>query len=132
MSRSAALPAPGYEPPARLIDESGGFVVRFYPEGGGTPHDFDLSGLAAPVPLRRSLAEAFATVTGPAGTRRTQVSAATLLQDVRLFIDVLADARRPPHGGAGDAGASGRVPAALRRQPRPAGLVAQDPVPRRG
>jgi len=96
VSRSAALPAPGYEPPARLIEEGGRLVVRFYPEGGGTPHDFDLSGLAVPAPLRRSLAEAFATVTGPAGTRRTQVSAATLLQDVRLLVDVLADARRPP------------------------------------
>jgi hypothetical protein len=96
VSRSAALPARGYEPPARLSDEGGRLVVRFYPESGGTPHDFDLSGLAVPAPLRRSLAEAFATVTGPAGTRRNQVSAATLLQDVRLFVDVLAEVRRPP------------------------------------
>jgi len=96
VSRSAALPAAGYEPPARLIDEAGRLLVRFYPEGGSTPHDFDLGGLAVSAPLRRSLAEAFATVTGPAGTRRTQVSAATLLQDVRMFVDVLADARRPP------------------------------------
>ncbi len=41
------------------------------------------------------MAEAFATVTGPAGTRRTRVSAATLLQDLRLFAEVVAGAARP-------------------------------------
>ncbi|MGI5520234.1 hypothetical protein ACQEUX_04700 [Micromonospora sp. CA-259024] len=51
MSPSAALPAPGYEPPARLIDGGGRLVVRFYPEGSGVPHDFDLSGPVKQEPL---------------------------------------------------------------------------------
>lgn len=96
MSRRAALPAPGYQPPPRLTELDGRLVVRFYPEGGGQAHEFDLSGLPAPQPLRRILAEAFATVTGPAGARRTRVSAAGLLQDLRLLATVLAEAARPP------------------------------------
>jgi hypothetical protein len=95
VSRRAALPAPGYQPPPRLIERDGQLVVRFYPEGGGQAHEFDLNTMPVAEPLRRTLAEAFATVTGPAGTRRTRVSATGVLQDLRLFATVLAEATRP-------------------------------------
>jgi hypothetical protein len=100
MSPTAALPPAGYEPPSRLVTGDGRLTVRVFPESGDPPADFDFAGLPLAMPLRVSLAEAFAKVTGPAGTRRTHISAKGLMADLRLFATVLADAAHPPESVA--------------------------------
>ncbi len=96
MSPAATLPDAGYEPPDRLVTAGGKLTVRVFPENGDPPVDFDFAGLPVAESLRVSLAEAFARVTGPAGTRRASISAVGLMYDVRLFARVLAEAAHPP------------------------------------
>lgn len=100
MSPAATLPGAGYEPPDRLITVGWKLTVRVFPENGDPAVDFDFTGLPVAEPLRVSLAEAFAQVTGPAGTRRAGVSAMGLMHDLRLFARVLAEAVHPPESVA--------------------------------
>jgi hypothetical protein len=96
VSPAATLPAAGYGPPDRLVTVGGQLTVRVFPENGDPPLDFDFAGLPVAAPLRMSLAEAFARVTGPAGTRHASISAVGLMRDLRLFARVLAEAAHPP------------------------------------
>jgi hypothetical protein len=100
MSPTATLPPAGYEPPDRLRTGDGRLSVRVFPESGDPPADFDFASLPVAMPLRVSLAEAFAKVTGPAGTRRTRISAKGLMADLRSFATVLAGAAHPPESVA--------------------------------
>jgi hypothetical protein len=100
MSPAATLPPAGYEPPGRLVTGGGQLTVRVFPENGDPPVDFDFASLSVATALRVSLAEAFAKVTGPAGTRRAGISAVGLMRDLRVFTGVLAGAAHPPESVA--------------------------------
>jgi len=66
--RRAALPAAGYQPPARLLLDGGRCVARFTTEDGRRSKDYDFGRLPVPRPLQIAFAEAFCQRTGTAGT----------------------------------------------------------------
>ncbi|MFF5859909.1 hypothetical protein ACFY8B_30550 [Streptomyces sp. NPDC012751] len=49
--RPAALPTPGYQAPRRLFLDDGQCLVRFFPERGGSPVDYDFGAF----PIAREL-----------------------------------------------------------------------------
>jgi hypothetical protein len=69
--RAAALPAPGYQVPDRLVLDDGRCVVRFTTEDGRRGRDYDFARLPLARPLQVTFARAFDRRTGPAGTRKS-------------------------------------------------------------
>ncbi|MEU0119045.1 hypothetical protein ABZ137_36560 [Streptomyces bobili] len=83
--RPAALPTPGYQPPRRLFLDDGQCMVRFFPESGGPPVDYDFAAFPIARELVVWLATAFAGSTAPAGRRRTTSSALSAFGLLRRF-----------------------------------------------
>ncbi len=94
--RPAALPKRGYQAPQRLFDDDGQCLVRFFPERGGPPADFDFAGFPVARELAVWMATAFAGATAPAGRRRTTSSANSAYGLLRRFAQHLASLNRPP------------------------------------
>ncbi|MFJ2555965.1 MULTISPECIES: hypothetical protein [unclassified Streptomyces] len=94
--RPAALPTPGYQAPQRLFLDDGQCLVRFFPERGGPPVDYDFAAFPITRELVVWLATAFAGATGPAGRRRTTSSALSAYGLLRRFAHHLASLNRPP------------------------------------
>ncbi|MQY09940.1 hypothetical protein SRB5_00440 [Streptomyces sp. RB5] len=94
--RPAALPTPGYQAPQRLFLDDGQCLVRFFPERGGPPVDYDFAAFPITRELVVWLATAFAGATSPAGRRRTTSSALSAYGLLRRFAHHLASLNRPP------------------------------------
>lgn len=94
--RPATLPKPGYQAPQRLFLDDGQCLVRFFPEHGGPPVDYDFSAFPVSRELAVWMATAFAGTTGPAGRRRTTSSAKSTHGLLRRFAQHLASLNRPP------------------------------------
>ncbi|MFJ1549805.1 hypothetical protein [Streptomyces sp. NPDC088246] len=94
--RPAALPKAGYQAPQRLFLDDGQCLVRFFPERGGPPVDYDFAAFPIARELVVWLATAFAGSTAPAGRRRTTSSALSAFGLLRRFAHHLASLNRPP------------------------------------
>ncbi|MFD9283612.1 hypothetical protein ACFWD7_41300 [Streptomyces mirabilis] len=71
-------------------------LVRFFPERGGPPVDYDFAAFPVARELVVWLATAFAGATAPAGRRRTTSSALSAFGLLRRFAQHLASLNRPP------------------------------------
>lgn len=94
--RPAALPTPGYRAPQRLFLGDGQCLVRFFPERGGPPVDYDFAAFPLARELTVWMATAFAGSTAPDGRRRTTSSANSAFGLLRRFAQHLASLNRPP------------------------------------
>ncbi|GAA1963469.1 hypothetical protein [Catenulispora subtropica] len=70
-------------------------VVRHVEESGRTARDYDFGELPVPEPLRRSLAELFASRVGPDGTWRQLISSREVWVYLTMFCRFLADQDEP-------------------------------------
>ncbi|MEH0580157.1 hypothetical protein QBA54_38040 [Streptomyces sp. B21-108] len=76
--------------------DDGQCLVRFFPENGGPPVDYDFAAFPVARELVVWLATAFAAATAPAGRRRTTSSAKSAFAMLRRFAQHLASLNRPP------------------------------------
>ncbi len=93
--RFAALPPPGWSPPAR--SGQGGLLVRVFPEDGGAYVDYDFAVLPVALDLQLAFAEAFARLTAPDGPYRAASTAKGRFAALRRFALRLAATSHPPH-----------------------------------
>lgn len=92
--RPATVPEQVYEPPSAVADYGHGQVVEFQGEDGRRRR-FPVGELPLPG-WHAVLAAAFASVVGPAGTRRTLASATTAWGTLGRFVRFLAGLSTPP------------------------------------
>jgi hypothetical protein len=96
--RRAALPDAQWRPPERLIENSGGTVVRFIEEKPGTSKSFDFAPLPVEPAMQRWLARAFLNRTGARSAQKRLSTVGNLFGAIRMFAAVLAgSAVRGPH-----------------------------------
>lgn len=86
----AAMPQDSYSRPPSLVDDGTLLAVEFRPEGGGTLRVFRFDKLPGKRPMQVALAEGFARVCGPGGTRRTEESAQTMHSHARTILRLLS------------------------------------------
>jgi hypothetical protein len=94
--RRAALPAEGYQPPARLLLDGGRCVARFTTEDGRRSKDYDFGRLPVPRPLQIAFAEAFCQRTGPAGTCKSLGAVGGCYDQLRTFAVHLSEQAEVP------------------------------------
>lgn len=86
----ATMPEGGYSRPPALHDDGNLLTVEFRPEGGGAARTFRFDTLPGMRPMQLALAEGFARVCGPGGTRRTEESAQTIHAHARTILRLLS------------------------------------------
>jgi len=91
MMAHASMPEGGYSRPPALHDDGNVITVEFRPEGGGAPRTFRFDTLPGERSMQLALAEGFARVCGPGGTRRTEESARTIHSHARTILRLLAN-----------------------------------------
>lgn len=96
--RHAALPARGWQPPERILADSGGTSVRFVEQGGLKSKVFDFGRLPVEPGMQRWLAQAFANRTGPRSALTRVNSAENIFRVMSWFAGLLAQSTRPVGG----------------------------------
>lgn len=93
--RRAGLPEAQWQPPERLLADSGGTAVRFIEETGGKAKVFDFSQFPVALGMQCWLARVFADRIGPRSALRRVKTAEQIFIVLRLFARTLADAAEP-------------------------------------
>ncbi len=94
--RPAALPAPGYQAPVRLLLAEGRCTVTVISEDGRTGRNYDFATLPVARELQVAFARAFDSRTGPSGSCKSISSANDCYYGLRSFGEYLAELPRPP------------------------------------
>ncbi|MFI9365863.1 hypothetical protein ACIG5E_33150 [Kitasatospora sp. NPDC053057] len=94
--RPAALPAPGYQAPDRLVLDEGRCTVTFTSEDGRVSQDYDFTCMPVDRELQVAFARAFDRRTGPSGTCKSVSSANGCYYGLRTFAQCLSGLPFPP------------------------------------
>lgn len=92
----AALPNSSYAQPEAVTDTGDEVFVRFTPESGGRPKDFEFRKLGFAPEIESAVVAGFAMACGPGGSRKTVESAKTLYAGVRALARKLQEFPSPP------------------------------------
>ncbi|MEV8183406.1 hypothetical protein [Specibacter sp. NPDC078692] len=92
----AALPNGSYARPEAVTDTGNGVYVRFTPESGGRPKDFEFRKLGFAPEIESAVVAGFAMACGPGGSRKTVESAKTLYAGARILARKLQELPSPP------------------------------------
>lgn len=92
----AALPKSSYARPEAVTETGEEIYVRFTPESGGHPKDFEFRKLGFAPEIESAVVAGFAMACGPGGSRKTVESAKTLYAGARTLARKLQEFPSPP------------------------------------